>query len=177
MTIDLLATAQEYSFIAADDVDASLSKEQKEQVSKTVKTTKKIMKNLQWKEIETQIGEVMTTREKAIARQEYNEEVESLNWENIERNLKAQYEKIDWCTLNGTMNEALTTMQLDSIYNKNKAILFELEKAEADIAKTKSTSETPVPDASVYELAKFKANVKANLHKIQNLREKKIIRL
>src|SRR5688572_10023346 len=55
------------------------------------------------------------------------------------------------------MNEALTMMQLDSIYQKNKAILFELEKAEADISKTKSTSETPVPDASVNELAKFKA--------------------
>jgi len=171
------APVQEYSFVAADDVDASLSKEQKEQVSKTVKTTKKIMKNLQWKEIETQIGEVMTTREKALARQEYNQEVESLNWENIERNLKAQYEKIDWCTLNGNMNEALTMMQLDSIYSKNKAILFELEKAEADISKTKSTSETPVPDASVNELAKFKANVKANLQKVENLREKKIIRL
>jgi bla regulator protein blaR1 len=90
----------EYQFIAADDVDASLSTAQKEQVSSTVKTTKKIMKNLQWKDIESQIGEVMTPKEKAIAREEYNQEVENINWENIERNLKAQYQKVDWTTLN-----------------------------------------------------------------------------
>jgi bla regulator protein blaR1 len=167
----------QYQFIAADDVDASLSIAQKEQVSTTVKTTKKIMKNLQWKEIESQIGEVMTPTEKAIAREEYNQEVENLNWENIERNLKAQYQKVDWTTLNGNMKEANNTMQLDSIYNNNRAILTQIEIAESDIAKANCTVQTPMPDASVTEIMKFKKELKTNLRKIENIREKRVIRL
>lgn len=167
--------APEYRFVAGDDVESSLSTEQKEQVNSTVKATKKIMKS-QWKEIETQIGEVMTTGEKAIAKQEYNEEIEKLNWDNIERNLKSKYQTIDWITINGNVSEAMTTIQLDSMYATNKAILKQLELTEKEIAKAKCSA-TAIPDASVQEILKMKTEVKVNLNRIQNMRERKVIRL
>ncbi len=51
---------ENYMQAGADEVESSLSIEQKEQVRTTVKATKKVMKDLQWKEIENQIAEVMT---------------------------------------------------------------------------------------------------------------------
>src|SRR5215211_1976297 len=61
--------------VGADDVETSLTKEQKEQVVSTVNATKKVMEKLQWKEIENEIADAMTKTEKALAKQEFKKEV------------------------------------------------------------------------------------------------------
>jgi beta-lactamase regulating signal transducer with metallopeptidase domain len=165
--------------VAQDDVDASLTTEQKEQVSSTVKATKKVMTNLQWKEIEAQIADAMTKREKAIAKQEFKNEVDNLNWQNIEQNLKAQYENVDWNKINTNISSALTVITLDSIQTSYNLILSQLEKTEKEIAKAKAPSScSPMPDASVDEIRKAKENVQIKLETLKALRSnKKVIKL
>lgn len=165
--------------VAQDDVDASLTKEQKDQVASTVKATKKVMTNLQWKEIETQIADAMTKREKAIARQEFKKEVDNLNWKNIEQNLKAQYNEVDWNKINTNISSALTVITLDSIQTSYNLILSQLEKTEMEIAKAKASSScSPMPDASVDEIRKAKENMQVKLETLKALRSnKKVIKL
>ncbi len=164
--------------VAGDDIDASLTKEQKEQVASTVDATKKVMNTLQWKEIENQIADAMTEQEKALAHQEYKEEVEKINWENIEQNLKAQYEKVDWNKINVNLSQALTLIQLDSLQMNYKLILTQLEKTEKDIQKTKLSACTPLPDVSVAEIRRAKEDLKIRVETIKALRSnKKVVRL
>ena len=99
------------------------------------------MVELQWKEIETEIADAMDRQEKAMAQQEYQQEVEKINWENIEKNLKAQYEKVDWQKINLNLNHALNLIQLDSLSTQYSLILTQLEKSETEIEKAKSTWE------------------------------------
>jgi bla regulator protein blaR1 len=178
---DMASSAVEnnpYVFQAGtDEVDNSLSNEQKDQVNSTVKATKKILQNLQWKEIETEIGEVMTAGEKAVAKQEFSDEIEKINWENIEKNLKAQYEKLDWERINENLSSAISQIELDKIYTNYNSILIQLEKTENEILKRSSVTENPLPDASVSELRRMKEEVKSRISIIQSYRERKIIRL
>lgn len=164
--------------VAQDDVDASLTKEQKDQVASTLNATKKVMKTLQWKEIETQIADAMTKQEKAMAQQEYKQEVEKINWENIEQNLKAQYENVNWNKINTNLSNAMTVIKLDSIQTSYNLILTQLEKTEKEIEKAKLSSCTPLPDASVAEIKKAKEEMKVKVETLKALRSnKKVIRL
>lgn len=170
-------TSPEFLQVAQDDVDASLTKEQKEQVTTTVDATKKVMVELQWKEIETEIADAMDRQEKAMAQQEYQQEVEKINWENIEKNLKAQYEKVDWQKINLNLNHALNLIQLDSLSTQYSLILTQLEKSETEIEKAKSSC-TPIPDGSVEQIRKAKEEMKNRIQVIKALRSnKKVIKL
>ena len=183
-TLDVPATtsmdnqASDFVQVAQDDVDASLTQEQKKQVATTVDATKKVMKTLQWKEVETQIADAMTMKEKALAQQQYNKELDKINWQNVENNLKAQYEKIDWSRINTNLDNAMTMIQLDSMQTNCDMILSQLNKVESEIAQSQVTSCSPIPDGSLAAIRDAKVNIKVKLDKIKALKsDKKVIRL
>ncbi|HEY1020993.1 MAG TPA: M56 family metallopeptidase, partial [Flavisolibacter sp.] len=157
-----------------DNIDGSLTTEEKEKVKSAVEATKKVAKTIQWKEIEASIGEVMDPREKAIARQEYLQELDKIAWSNIEQNLKANYDKLDWEAIDASVAKAMSQVQLDSIYTVYKQALTELEKAERNLkaAKVKCTN-TPMPDASVDEIQLAKEALQKKLEEIKSSRNSK----
>ena len=165
--------------VGLDDVDVSLTKEQKDQVASTVNATKKVMTNLQWKEIEVQIADAMTRNEKALAKQEFKKEVDDLNWQNLEKNLKAKYENVDWNKINNNLSNALTVIELDSLQVNYNSILTKLEKAEKEVSKAKiSSCNTPIPDVSVAEITRAKEDMKTKVETLKVLRSnKKVVRL
>jgi bla regulator protein blaR1 len=171
-------SAPGYIQVAQNDVDASLTQEQKKQVATTVDATKKVMKTLQWKEVETQIADAMTMKEKAMVQQQYNKELDKINWQNIENNLKAQYEKIDWSRINTNLSNALTVIELDSMETNCDMILSELNKTESEMAQAQLTTCSPLPDGSLSAIRDAKIGLKLKLEKIRALRsDKKVIRL
>jgi bla regulator protein blaR1 len=171
-------SAPGYIQVAQNDVDASLTQEQKKQVATTVDATKKVMKTLQWKEVETQIADAMTMKEKAMVQQQYNKELDKINWQNIENNLKAQYEKIDWSRINTNLSNALTVIELDSMQTNCDMILSELNKTESEMAQAQLTTCSPIPDGSLSAIRDAKIGLKLKLEKIRALRsDKKVIRL
>ncbi len=163
--------------VAADDVDMNLSSEEKQQVQSTVAATKKVVTNMQWKEVENQIADVFTTDEKAVAQDVYKNEIEKINWQNVEQNLKAKYEQVDWNRINASLQRQLYAMQLDSLQNNYNAILTQLSKAEKDLAKPK-TSCSPLPDATVADIVNAKEALKLKVENIKVQRSsKKVVRL
>jgi beta-lactamase regulating signal transducer with metallopeptidase domain len=164
--------------VGLDDVDASLTKEQKDRVASTVDATKKVMKDLQWKEIETQIADVMTMNEKALAKKEFKKEVDNINWQNVEKNLKAQYQNVDWNKINSNLSNALNIITLDSLQTNYNLILTQLEKTENEIVKSKVSSCSPIPDASIAEIQKAKVEMQTRVETLKALRSnKKVVRL
>lgn len=164
--------------VAQDDVDASLSKEEKQEVSSTVDATRQLLKS-QWPIVEETIGDAMDIQEKAIAKQQYLREIEKINWQNIEKNMKAGYEKGQMEYLNATIQNALVTAQIDSLRKNYDMALNHLVRAKAKLNSTVNTtvSCTPIPDGSIDELAKAELQLRKQSDSLRAARTKKVVRL
>jgi bla regulator protein blaR1 len=164
--------------VSQDDVDASLSKEEKQEVSSTVDATKQLLKS-QWSIVEETIGDAMDSKEKAIAKQQYLSEIEKINWKNVENNMKAGYQKIELEGLNATIQNALAIAQMDSIRKTYDIALGQVIKAKAKLnSKVNTTvSCTPLPDCSVEELAKAEMQLRKQSDSLRAARSRKVVRL
>jgi hypothetical protein len=162
--------------VAQDDVEASLTREQKEKVKLTVDATKKVMSDLQWKEVEKVIADVLTENEKLAVKKVYvNELNKSIDWKNVEQNMKAQYQSMDWEKIDTKMNNALTVLKLDSLQKTYNVVLGQLDKITE--AKT-DVNICPLPDQSIEEIQKAKEELSSRVNTIKALRSnKKVVRL
>ncbi|HET7897283.1 MAG TPA: M56 family metallopeptidase, partial [Flavisolibacter sp.] len=174
-----VAVANEHIIpVAFDEVDGSLTTEQKETVKSTVEATKKVASTLQWKEIEKSIGDAMDCHEKAMAKQEYLEELNKVSWSTIEQNLKANYDKFNWEAIQLDVNKAMVQVQIDSLQTVYTKALSELEKAEKNLKIKSKCSATPLPDASVEHLQMAKEALSKNLELLKAAsRPKKVVSL
>jgi bla regulator protein BlaR1 len=165
--------------VALDEVEASLTKEQKEKVKTTVDATKKVVGNLQWKEVENVIADVLTQNEKMMAKDKYMKELnKTIDWENVEQNMKAQYEKIDWQKIDNNVNNALLSLQLDSLQQSYTIVLTELNKLDAEIKTKAKLNVCPLPDQSIEAIERTREELSSRVNTIKALRStKKVVRL
>ena len=165
--------------VGLDEVDASLSKEEKEKVKSTVAATKKVISNMQWKEVEINIADAMTEYEKNQAKQEYLDELnKNINWNNVEQNMKAQYDQINWEKVNTNVTTALSLIQLDSLQKSITVVLAQLDKANIEACAKASVNTTAMPDQSVQQLNLKKIELRNKLELIKSIRNpKKVVRL
>lgn len=165
--------------VAQDDIEASLTPEQKEKVKSTVDATKKVIGNLQWKEVETVIADVLTENEKVIAKQQYlNELNKTIDWKNVEQNMKAQYQYMDWQKIDNKMQNALTAIQLDSLQKSYTVVLTQLNKLTNDVKENVEVKVCPLPDQSIEDIQKTKEELSSKVNTIKALRSaKKVVRL
>ena len=160
-----------------DEVDGSLTKEEKETVATTVEATKKVLSTLQWKEIDASLADVMNRKEKEIARKHYVNEVNRLNWQNVEQNLKANYDKLNWPAIQENVDNAMAQAQLDSLQSVYGQALSELTKAEKEVVVKARIKNTPLPDCSVNELNAVKETLRKNLDSLKAVKAKKVVHL
>lgn len=163
--------------VAFDDVDGRLTKEEKNTVKSTLEATKKVAGTLQWKEIEKNIGDAMSRREKEIARQEYLQELDKVSWSAIEENMKANYNKLNWQVIQQDVNTALLKVQLDSLQDVYSQALILLNKTEKNLQSKAPAALNPLPDASVEQIQVAKEAVQKTIERLKVAGEKKIIRL
>jgi bla regulator protein blaR1 len=165
--------------VAQDDIEASLTNEQKARVKSTVDATKKVMSDLQWKQAETAIADVLTENEKVIAKREYiNELNKMVNWKNIEKKMKADYETIDWENVDSKMNNALTAIKLDSLQKTYSVVLMQLNKLTTKVNEKTEINICPLPDQSIEQIQEAKQELSSRVNTIKALRSpKKVVRL
>lgn len=165
--------------VSTDDVENSLTQEQKDKVKTTVDATKQVLTSLQWKEAETLIADVLTEKEKLIAKKKYADELsKNVNWKTIEQNMKAQYESMDWQKINSNVQNAMIAIQLDSLQKNYSIVLAELNKLASEVKSDKEVTVCPVPDQSIEQIQKSKEELSRRVNTIKALRsEKKVVRL
>lgn len=167
------------TFVEQDDVEASLTEEQKEEVKTTVENTRKVISGLQWTEIEKSIADALNEREKSKAREEYMKALErTVDFESLEQNLKAQYQQMDMARINSNLDKAIVMMQLDSLQKSYQSILVQLEKANAELSAQTEVAANPMPDLSIEELKRSTEEMRRKIDTIKALRHpKKVVRL
>lgn len=157
--------------VATDDIDAALNQEQKEQVKQAITGTKTLLQH-QWEEVEESIADVMTTKEKEMAREAYLKEIEKVNWQHVEQNLKAEYKKIDWEAVNNNLAEATAAAKLDSLQQCYNKAMVEMNKLQKILT---TACPTALPDVSIQELEKARAEVKVRLEEVKKLKARKVV--
>jgi beta-lactamase regulating signal transducer with metallopeptidase domain len=161
--------------VSYDASDEMVTEEQKTHISSTLAATKKVLSTSQWKEVEKSIADGMTQDEKEFAKEEYLNELEKVNWDGLESNLKAKYDKIDWVKIDANLSNALASIKLDSIQHSYSKVLAQIVKAEANVKNC--IVELPMPDVSVKQLIKTKEQLRSVIDTIKIMRTKKIVRI
>jgi beta-lactamase regulating signal transducer with metallopeptidase domain len=159
--------------VSYNEAEVALNADQKKQVGKTVEDTRKVLEK-NWKEIEKSIGDDLTAEEKMMAKKEYMKEVEKIDWKKLEKNLKSQYETINWDELNNSLNQTLVLAEIDSIKEVYTQVAVELQKMKVSENCAKAAA-VAMPDASVRQVEKAKAEVKERLEEINKIKAKKVI--
>lgn len=155
-----------------------LNKLEIKHIEQTVQATKKVVENVQWKEVEKSIADALTQVEKDAVKEKYDQELEKVNWKKLENKLKASYDQLNWEKINDQLVSAITTIKLDSLVKVYTIVRDNLDKAEK-LATSCDTiaSEVPLPDVSIENIKQSKEQVQKNLSKLKAMRSKKIIHL
>jgi beta-lactamase regulating signal transducer with metallopeptidase domain len=170
--------AESFIPVNFDEVEGRLSKEDKNKVNSLIETTKKYAKTVQWKEIEATIADAMSTREKAIAQQEYLHEMEKVDWKNISENVAANFENLDWKAVEETLAKVQEKVALDSMQTIYSMALTELQKAESNLKSQKKCTVSPMPDASVKQIQMAREVMQKKLAEVKEAsKPKKVISL
>ena len=165
--------------VAFDATREMASLEEKEQVTATLEATKKVLTTTQWQEVEKSIADGMNEKEKVLARNEYLNEIEKVDWKRLESKLLTEYQHLDWANIQSSLGQALTSLRLDSVEKSYTKILKQLERTELQLQAPNCNAGTvlPVPDASVKEINLIKDNLRSKLDTLKAGRHKKVISL
>jgi hypothetical protein len=112
-----------------------------------------------------------------MAKKEYMKEVEKIDWKKLEKSLKSQYETINWEELNNSLNQTLVLAEIDSIKDVYTQVAVELQKMKVTSTENcaKASVIVAMPDASVKQVEKAKAEVKERIEEINKMKAKRVI--
>jgi bla regulator protein BlaR1 len=156
--------------VAFDETTASLTRDDVERVKTTVDNARKVLE-AQWSTVEKNIPDGLTNNERASARREYLSQVDQINWDRFEQNLRAGYEKIDLDRVNGQMQREMAMARIDSMQSVYQQALSELDKLSVATEKGRVTA-SPLPDVSVSELTKTRKMLEQKIAEINELKGK-----
>ncbi|HEY9362976.1 MAG TPA: M56 family metallopeptidase [Chitinophagaceae bacterium] len=157
-------------------LEPELNKYEEEQVKEAVEASKIVLEKVQWKQIEKNIADVMTSAEKERVKEGYLQEVERVNWDQLEERLKQSYEQTDWNKVNEKLSTAIVSFRLDSLQEALSATIISLNDIEKFVIANKS-QELVHPELTIQLIKDKKLQVQKNLEKVKAIRNKKIIQL
>ncbi|TMI86678.1 MAG: M56 family metallopeptidase [Bacteroidetes bacterium] len=153
-----------------------LKKYQEVQVQKAIEGSKKVIENVQWKALEKKIAEVYTQNQKEQLKSAYKAQIDKLNWEKLENNLRIAYDKIDWDQVNTQLRTAIAQITLDSLKTVLNAEASQLNRVQEELSANELTG-IPDTDITLKEVEQKKQEVNKTLNSLRIMKVKKVIRL
>lgn len=154
-----------------------LTEQQENQVKEALVASKKVLEEGQWRVVEKNIADAMTTAEKDKLKAVYQRQLaKAADWGKMEDKLRMAYDQIDWNTLNASLNMAVAEIKLDSLQNVYNVAISNLSELKKDLCKN---GEKGVPDTDItlkaveHQISEIQ---KAN-NKLKTIRVKKIVKL
>lgn len=147
-----------------------LKHEEQSQVLAAIATTREALATLEWKEMEKAMADGLTAAEKQKAFDQYQKEIEAINWKQMETNLAQQYHQTNWEQVNVFLNSARYKLHLDSIevtYNKTLSQLDELSKVKGLIA---------LPDQPAEAIKELRLQLKQVSDSVKAIQQRPVVR-
>lgn len=153
-----------------------LKKYQEQQVKVAMEASKKVLENLQWKQVEKSIADVFTQMEKEELKSTYEKEISKIDWNEWENNLRAAYDKVDWENVNKQLAKAVNEVRIDSLQKVYTLAITQLEKVKEEMVANHLTG-IPDTDVSLKRVEQSRKDALKVLNNVRALRSKKIVHL
>ncbi|MBK6935721.1 MAG: hypothetical protein IPH18_01680 [Chitinophagaceae bacterium] len=153
-----------------------LKKYQEKLVKSTVDASRKIIEELQWKQVEKNLAEVFTAEEKKELHRLYAKEVKDFDWGQWENRLRIAFDKVDWETVNDQLIKTANQVRIDSLQTVYNEALTRLNKAETVLIENNKSS-VPDTDISIRSIGERKEKINSMLDSLRSIRSRKIINL
>lgn len=153
-----------------------LKKYQEQNVKQALEASKKVLTSQQWKEVEKNIAEVFTQKEKEELKSTYQKEINKFDWKDWENKLRVAYDKVDWEKVNNQLSYAINQVRMDSlqvVYNK---ALSKLDMMQQELNANNITS-IPDTDITLKEVEQKKKEAQKALNNLRAIRSKKVVRI
>lgn len=153
-----------------------LKRYQEAQVKEALEASRRVMEEVQWKEVEKSIADAFSEMEKKEIKEVYERELNKFNWPQLENKLKLAYAQIDWDQVNLQLNTALNQIRIDSLQRVYNDVSIRLNEVKKEMVERKINS-IPDTDITLKTIDERKKNLQESLKKLKAIREKKIVSL
>ncbi len=159
-----------------EDIKPELNQQQEQQVKEALNASKKVLTEDQWKIVEKNIADAMSSHEKDMLKEEYKKVISGLDWKKVEEKMRVAYDNINWNNINTELNNALVEIKLDSLQQVYTTAIDGLSSLEKELAKTK---ECGIPDSGITLklVEQKKREAQKAINKLKSVRHRKIVHL
>lgn len=166
-----------FSYVSyLEDVVPQLDEEQEKQVQQAIAESKKVLQETQWKAVELNIADAMTTIEKETIKKVYETAANKADWQKMADKLRASYDNINWNMVNAQLNNALTEIKLDSLRKEYTVAVTNLSCLEKELINTNQPG-IPDTDITLQSVEVKKEQIQKAINRIKTIRPKKIVQL
>ena len=158
-----------------------LNQREEQQVEEALTASKKVMTEDQWKAMEKNIADAMTSHEKEMLKAEYKKAMSELDpivigWKKVEEKMRVAYDNINWNQVNTELNDALAEIKLDSLQKVYTSVIDGLSSLEKELVKT---NECGIPDSNITLklVEQKKREAQKAINKLKSVRHRKIVHL
>ncbi|MBI3140058.1 MAG: M48 family metalloprotease [Sphingobacteriales bacterium] len=149
---------------------------QEKQVKEALAASKRVLENIQWKQVEKSIADAFSEKEKKEIKTAYEKELGKFDWNKWEDRLKLAYAQIDWDNVNSQLNNAVNQIRIDSIQQVYNDVAVKLNLMQKELLANKICS-VPDTDISLKTVEERKKKVLESMRTLKAIRNKKIVSL
>ena len=153
-----------------------LKKYEEAQVKAAMAASKKVLENEEWKLLEKSIADVFTQKEKAELKATYRKELDKIDWNKWENNLRLAYDKVNWNKVNEQLTKAVNNIRIDSLQKVYNEAICKLDMTELELANNNLPG-IPDTDITLKTIEETKQQVQKTLNRLKADRSKKIVHL
>jgi beta-lactamase regulating signal transducer with metallopeptidase domain len=157
-------------------ITLELKKYQEEQVTEAVAASKKILEEKQWKDVEKQIADVMSGKEKAALKGEYEKELSKVDWNSMQDKLRSSYDQIDWNRVNEDLNKAMVEIKIDSLKQVYSTTMNKLTTLQKELCEN-NVKGIPDTDISLKAVEQNKKEIQRAINNLNSVKVKKVVHL
>ena len=153
-----------------------LKKYEEAQVKAAMDASKKVLENEEWKELEKNIADVFTQKEKAELKATYRNEMDKMDWNEWENKLRLAYDKVDWNRVNEQLAKAVNNIRIDSLQKVYNEVICKLDMTKKELSNNNLPG-IPDTDITLKAIEETKHQVQQTLNRLKVVRNKKIVHL
>jgi len=157
-------------------VVSQLKKYEEAQVTAAMDASKKVLENEEWKELEKNMADVFTQKEKKELKATYRKELDKMDWNKWENNLRLAYNKVDWNKVNEQLIKAVNNIRIDSLQKVYNDAICQLDLTQQELS-LNNLPGIPDTDITLKTIEEKKQQVQKTLNRLKAVRNKKIVHL
>ena len=153
-----------------------LKKYQEKLVKEALEASKKVLTSQQWKDVEKNIAQVFTQKEKEALKATYQKEINKFDWKQWENKLRVAYDKIDWEKVNNQLSNAVNQVRMDSLQVVYNQAISKLDFVQQEL-NSNNIKSIPDTDVTLKEVEQRRKEAQKALNNLKAIRSKKVVHL